>query len=283
MQYLGDNAAPVWARVSSVPFLDDTGVVLGFISVITDINELKQTTEELRESEQQLKQLLRQKDEFISTASHELKTPVTSIKAYAQLVQANLERSGDPQNGDLLSRLNRQIDRLINLINQLLDLTRVQEGKLELRLEKTDICELLLEHIEEIRPTTLNSLVLEAAHLPLIKIDRERIGQVITNLLSNAIKYSSPGTQIRIAAEALQEGILISVQDQGRVFLKKTSKKYLNGFFALQMSIPTWRRVWDWVCIFQSKLSDDMGVLFRLKVKRERGLFFRFCYLFKEE
>ncbi|MGN7788009.1 ATP-binding protein [Niabella sp. 22666] len=231
MQYFGENADPIWARVSAVPFVDDSGVVLGFISVITDINELKRTTEELMESEQQLKQMLEQKDEFITIASHELKTPVTSIKAYAQLVQANLERSGDAKNGDLLSRLNGQINRLVSLINQLLDLTRVQEGKMELQLEEVNIREMLLEQVEEMAPTTLSTLVLQAGLLPSIKIDRERIRQVVTNLLSNAIKYSSPGTQIIVRTEALEKGIRISVQDQGEGISEKDQQKVFERFF----------------------------------------------------
>ncbi len=231
MQYKQDDGSRVWARVSAIPFSNENGDILGFISVITDINELKKTAEELKESEQQLKQMLKQKDEFISIASHELKTPVTSIKAYAQLVQANLERSGDIKNGDLLSRLNGQINRLVNLINQLLDLTRVQEGKLELQLEEVNIREMLLEQVEEISPTTLSTLVLQAGLLPSIKIDRERIGQVVTNLLSNAIKYSSPGTPIIVRAEALEKGIRISVQDQGEGISEKDQQKVFERFF----------------------------------------------------
>ena len=231
MQYIGEDADPIWARVSSIPFLDDKGVVLGFICVITDINELKKTTEELKLSERQLKQLLKQKDDFIGIASHELKTPVTSIKAYGQLVQANLERAGDHKNANLLARLNGQVDRLISLINQLLDLTRVQEGKLQLHTEDTDINELLHERIEEIQPTTSSYFVLHPEPLPLIKVDRERIGQVITNLLSNAIKYSSPDTLITIGSAAQANGIRVSVKDQGEGIAEQDQQKVFERFF----------------------------------------------------
>jgi len=224
MQYLQDDGSRIWARVSSIPFSNENGATLGFISVITDIDELK-------ESEQQLKLLLKQKDEFISIASHELKTPVTSIKAYSQLVQANLERAGDFKNSDLLARLNAQIDRLINLINQLLDLTRVQEGKLELQVEATDINELLHERIEEIRPTTSSYFILHTAELPLIKVDRERIGQVITNLLSNAIKYSSPDSQITVSSGIQADGVRISVQDRGKGISEQDQQKVFERFF----------------------------------------------------
>lgn len=231
MQYRQDDGSRVWARVSAIPFSNENGDVLGFISVITDINELKKTAEELKESEQQLKQLLKQKDEFISIASHELKTPVTSIKAYSQLVQGNLERSGDRKNSDLLARLNAQIDRLINLINQLLDLTRVQEGKLELQVEPTDINELLHERIEEIQPTTSSYFILHTAELPLIKVDRERIGQVITNLLSNAIKYSSPDSKITVSSGIEADGVRISVQDRGEGISEQDQQKVFERFF----------------------------------------------------
>lgn len=231
MKYLAENAEPVWARVSSIPFVDDEGVVLGFISVIVDINELKITTEELKVSELQLKQLLKQKDDFIGIASHELKTPVTSIKAYGQLIQAGLEQAGDYGNSNLIARLNGQVDRLINLINQLLDLTRVQEGKLQLHIEDTDINKLLHERIEEIQPTTSSCLVLHTGSLPLIKADRERIGQVITNLLSNAIKYSSPGTLITVSSGIETNGITVRVKDQGEGIAEQDHQKVFERFF----------------------------------------------------
>ncbi len=274
MQYLQDDGSRIWARVSSIPFSNENGATLGFISVITDIDELK-------ESEQQLKLLLKQKDEFISIASHELKTPVTSIKAYSQLVQANLERAGDFKNSDLLARLNAQIDRLINLINQLLDLTRVQEGKLELQVEATDINELLHERIEEIRPTTSSYFILHTAELPLIKVDRERIGQVITNLLSNAIKYSSPDSQITVSSGIQADGVRISVQDRGKGISEQDQQKVFERFFRTTDGHTHLAPGMGLGLYISAQIVRRHGGYFTLESKKGEGSVFSFCCLIK--
>ncbi|RYZ76442.1 MAG: hypothetical protein EOP06_31310, partial [Proteobacteria bacterium] len=91
-----------------------------------------ETITERKRTEQTLRELLRQRDEFIGIASHELKTPVTSMKAYAEIVQERLNKAESVDERDLLSKLNVQIDRLNALINVLLDTTKISEGQLEL-------------------------------------------------------------------------------------------------------------------------------------------------------
>jgi PAS domain S-box-containing protein len=193
--------------------------------------ERSQAEEALRERERQLKQLLKQRDEFIGIASHELKTPVTSIKAYAEIVQERLEEAGNEDDSELLSRLNTQIDRLTILINHLLDTTRISEGQLQLTFETIDINELLYERIEEIKRTTNHTFKLQTQAVQPVIADRERIGQVITNLLSNAIKYSPKGTTITIATLLEKHGITVSVQDEGYGIPDKDIKRIFEKFF----------------------------------------------------
>lgn len=276
MQYLQENGDHIWARVSAVPFADDDGNILGFISVITDINELKKNAEELKQSEQRLMQLLKQKDDFISIASHELRTPVTSIKAYTQLTQANLEKAGDKRNADLLSRLNGQINRLINLINQLLDSTRIQEGKLELNITEMNILDLLVERIEEIQPTTTSNLILKHGDVPLIMADRERIGQVINNLLSNAIKYSAPGSQIIAGAEAVDNGVRVSVQDQGEGISEKDQRKVFDRFYRNTDSNRYQASGMGLGLFISSEIVERHGGSFNLESTKGKGSVFSF-------
>lgn len=193
--------------------------------------ERARAEEALRESEQYLKQLLQQRDDFIGVASHELKTPVTSMKAYAEIVQGRLKVMGNNQDSELLGKLNAQINRLTNLINDLLDITKISEGQLKLTFEPLDVNELLQERIDEIRRTTHHQFELHTEELPPVSADRERIGQVVTNLLSNAIKYSPQETTITVSTRNLTDRIQVSVQDQGYGISEEDQKKIFDRFY----------------------------------------------------
>jgi signal transduction histidine kinase len=162
------------------------------------------------------KALEKQKDEFISLASHELKTPVTSIKSYTELLHEILLESGEQQNVKLVEKLNSQVDRLINLFNLLLDSTKISHGRIDLTLQTFDLTALIAERLEEFRYlSATHEIIFEASSIPPIHADRERIGQVITNLVSNAIKYSPDATKIIVRSEDGLDGAVVKVQDFG--------------------------------------------------------------------
>ncbi|MDF2382557.1 PAS domain-containing protein [Nostoc ellipsosporum NOK] len=196
--------------------------------------ERARAEEALRKSESQLKQLVKMRDEFISIASHELKTPVTSIKAYAQIIQENLQAGGHTGQNDLLFKLNKQIDRLTTLINSLLDTTKIAEGQLKLQRESLDLNDLLTERINEIKNTSNHTFQLDLQPVPSITADRERIGQVIINLVSNAIKYSPKGTTITITSVAESNRISVSVKDEGYGIPEEDLEKIFQRFFRVK-------------------------------------------------
>ena len=184
-----------------------------------------------KRAEENLRELLRQKDEFIGIASHELKTPVTSIKAYAQFITRKMSASGDEENALVLDRLNRQIDRLTKLITQLLDTTRISEGQLKLSLEKVDMRGLMEERIAEISRTTNHHFSVDIAVLPSVRGDRERIGQVITNLISNAVKYSPAESVITVVGRLLDDKIEVSVCDEGLGIAEEDKTKIFDRYY----------------------------------------------------
>lgn len=193
--------------------------------------ERARAEEALRKSEQQLKRLLIQRDEFIGVASHELKTPITSMKAYAEIILERLSEPGGLVQPRLVQKLDAQIDRVSDLINHLLDTTRIAEGNLILEFELLDINQLVSERIEEIRYTTKATLNLTAGDLPPVVADRERVGQVITNFLSNAIKYSPKDSTIEIVTSSIDDGIRVGVKDQGVGISKADQEKIFERFF----------------------------------------------------
>lgn len=212
-QYLRKNGTYLWALVSVTRISEDEAV-----EFIIDITEQKLSQQ--------------QKDEFIAIASHELKTPVTSIKVYAEVLQEKFEKANDQKNAELLGKLDGQLERLAKLINDLLDTTKISEGKLMLDVEEFDINNLIKEHVEELkRISQKHQLIFRPSSLPLIAADKHRIGQVLVNLVSNAIKYSPDGGEIRIISEAVNDGIRITVKDKGIGIPASLKENVFQRFF----------------------------------------------------
>lgn len=161
------------------------------------------------------KSLEKQKDEFMAIASHELKTPVTSLKAFAQVLHRRFLKAGDLQSAELLGKMNHQINRLTSLIMDLLDVSKVEAGKLILHPEEFVLHDLLQEIMEELQRTTESHRLSLTGDNATLLGDRERIGQVITNLISNAIKYSPEADKIEIHTKRTSGHVQIDVRDFG--------------------------------------------------------------------
>ncbi len=215
--------------IAMADIVTQTAAVL--IANDTNDRERRKAEHTLRENEQQLKQLLKLRDDFIGIASHELNTPVTTMKIYAEMVQEQMEEANRLESIELVLRLNEQINRLSSLIAILLDTTKIAEGHLKLKPEEIDINALVSERIEEISRVAKHQFKLEAQEIPAIIADRERIGQVLTNLLSNAIKYSKKETTITICLAVEDQNIKISVQDQGYGIPEDDVEKVFERFF----------------------------------------------------
>lgn len=181
------------------------------------------------------KKLERQKDEFLGVASHELKTPVTSIKAYTQVLQLAFQRKKDLQAVGLLGKLDIQIDKLNSLIADLLDVTRIESGKMQFRQEYFDFNSLISEVVEEIQRTTpRHAIVSELDCSRMIYGDRERIAQAITNLLTNAVKYSPKAQQVRLFTKCNHDTITLCVQDFGIGIPKEKQTKVFDRFYRIE-------------------------------------------------
>lgn len=183
------------------------------------------------------KNLEKQKDEFIGIASHELKTPVTSIKAYAQVLYRRFIKEGNIQAAHMLQKMDTQIDKLTSLITDLLDATKIEAGKLKLSMEKFEVDTLIADAVEEMQRTTeQHTLTIEGSANCTIKADKDRISQVIINLLSNAIKYSPDANQIIVKVSSSQKSVTVCVQDYGVGIPKKLQKNIFKRFFRVEGS-----------------------------------------------
>lgn len=178
------------------------------MAAIRDITERK-----LLEQRAQLEQ---RKDDFISMASHELKTPLTSLTAYTDLLQRLLDRENNSQAGHYLARMNVQLTKLTKLIADLLDISKVQAGKLVFAEEAIRIDDLVREEVGSFQPTTpRHRISIEGETDCEVCGDRDRLGQVVINLLSNAVKYSPQAEQVIVRLESSASECIVSVQDFG--------------------------------------------------------------------
>jgi two-component system, chemotaxis family, CheB/CheR fusion protein len=174
----------------------------------------------------------RQKEEFIGIASHELKTPVTSIKGYGQVLQRWMGKEGNTKAVEFLQKMDAQLNKLTSLIGDLLDSTKLEGGRLQFHAEQYDFNELVLNIVDEMQQTTTKHLlVTRIAPTKTIYGDRDRIGQVITNFISNALKYSPHSKEIIITTTANKESVTLSVKDFGNGIAKNKQVKVFDRFF----------------------------------------------------
>ncbi|GLI38028.1 HAMP domain-containing protein [Geobacter hydrogenophilus] len=212
-------------KISLSPFCDQGGALAGVVMSVRDV-----TGEE---------DVDRVKTEFISTVSHELKTPLTSIKGSLQFIHDRGKGFGGME-GELLSVCLRNTDRLIRLVNDILDIARIESGRLEFVPESQDVRTLVTHSIEELAGFALeHDVAVEnrcGQDLPPIYGDRDRLVQVLTNLLSNAIKFSPRGEQVVVTAERTANYVAISVGDRGREILWSDRGKLFKKFQLLDNS-----------------------------------------------
>ncbi|SRR5579884_1216131 len=194
------------------------------IGINIDITERKQIEEERLEIDQR-------KDDFISLAGHELKTPLTSLKGYVQLLRKKIEHQDSVDYPFFLKRIDMQINKLTKLVGDLLDVNRAQTGKLTYTEEVFALDELVEEIRETLQEGSRHQLIFESRTPLQIYGDRDRIGQVLINLLNNAIKYSPRSDKIIIRAEQKGEEAVVSIQDSGIGIAEEDQEKVFGRFY----------------------------------------------------
>jgi signal transduction histidine kinase len=181
------------------------------------------------------KELERRRNEFIGVVVHELKTPLTSLKGYAQLLHRKSVKAGDEQSTYMTERIVSQVDKLTNLINDLLDATRITNSQLTLREEPFPFDELVEEIVSELQLTTeQQTIYCEGESRQTIWGDGTRIGQVISNLLSNAIKYAPEADRILVKTTVAGNTITLCVQDFGPGIPKELQEKVFGPFYRVE-------------------------------------------------
>jgi PAS domain S-box-containing protein len=200
----------LWAIVSASPYTDDRGVVGGILGMLTDITDRKRAEEELRNAD-------RRKEEFLAVLSHELRNPLAPIQSAVDL----LEQAGASQAGSEreLAVIKRQVQNLKRLVDDLLDVSRISRGKIELRKEPVELAAVVAEAVEAVRPLIdeqHQGLQVSIPPEPIVlEADSTRLEQILSNLLINAAKYTPQGGRIWLIVDCLPGKVAIHVRDTG--------------------------------------------------------------------
>lgn len=180
-------------------------------------SDLQKTSADLDTANKHLQQLDKAKDEFVSLASHELRTPMTAIKSYVWMV---LNDKAKDKTKDYLQLVFNSTERLIHLVNDMLDISRIESGRVQLKLAPFNMPELLTQIIDEFKARAADKKIkldLDLKEkLPLVTADRDKIMQVLENLVGNSLKFTEANGMITLTARAGEKYLETSVTDTGR-------------------------------------------------------------------
>ena len=217
LRILNANGEAKWHLSRSIAIKDNNENITKWIATTTDIDEQKKKE--------------KQKDEFIGIASHEMKTPLTTAKAYIQFLQQNMEQTND-KNLIFAQKANASINRLNNLIGELLDVSKIKHGKLALNIAPFNFNEMMAMAIESAQIVSTSHNIIKSGEIDEpVTGDKERLQQVMINLLGNAAKYSPKADTIYITVEKENEEIKVSVKDSGVGIRKENLKKVFDRYY----------------------------------------------------
>lgn len=210
-----------WHLNRGIPLKNESGEILFWVGTATDIEEQKQQMDK--------------KDEFIGIASHELKTPLTSLKGYIQIMGHYKSEELPPVIKQYIVKANKAINKLHNLVNDLLDVSKIQAGRLNYTMSHFNLADMIhaaMENIKQIYPGY--HFVGEIAPDLMVNGNSERLEQVLMNLVSNAAKYSKENTEIIIRAYANNDVVRVSVTDAGIGLSREQMEKIFERFYRVE-------------------------------------------------
>jgi len=223
----------------AVPVRTPSGEITGFVSAVEDITERRaaeQAALKQRESRAEVRLLREQaefKTNFLRTAAHELGTPLTPIKIQLRVLRDLVARRMDAEEGKAVGILERNVDRLLLLVRDLLESARLQSGRLRLNPRAMDLTHVVHDVVETFQEPAIQAGIALDAQMPRdmsMVGDPDRITQVLYNLISNAMKFTPPGGRVHVQADDLGEMVQFLVQDTGIGFTPEQGRSLFQPF-----------------------------------------------------
>ena len=233
--------------------VDDRGEVIGYVSTSEDIterveaeNRLVESLDAERQAVERLREVDQVKDAFVSSVSHELRTPITSILGYVEMLDEGEYGDLAPQQRNAVQRVKANSSRLLSLIDDLLILSRIQEGGLPLVDRLVDLRAVVSAGCAVVAPSLERRSLTLDVHLPEEPVpflgDRDMLERVVINLASNAVKFTPAGGRIDVRLSSSTEGNVIEVADTGIGIPKQEQERLFSRFFrsssAQEQAIP---------------------------------------------
>lgn len=205
-------------------------------------SKVHERTRQLEDALEKVQNISKTKSEFISAVSHELRTPLTSIKGYASILMAGKLGEIPSQVKDRLGKINLHSDNLVNLINDLLDISRIESGRIEMNIKKYDVIRMIANVHDLLTPQMkdkkINWKVEAGANLPEVAIDSSQFERVFINLISNAIKFTPENGTISVNIKQQENNIMkFEVTDTGIGITEKDVSKLFDEFYRVENKI----------------------------------------------
>ncbi|OGY41186.1 MAG: hypothetical protein A2Y82_01940 [Candidatus Buchananbacteria bacterium RBG_13_36_9] len=220
-------------------------------------------TKELQKAYDELMSLDKMKDEFLNISAHELKTPLTSIMGLSEIMILNKQGSINIKQKKSLTIVNNEANRLLNIIKKILGITRIEAGKAVFDLQETDLCPLASKMIDSLKPMAAKQkvrLICQKPDQPIwVKVDAERMQEVIYNLVDNALKFSPPNSKIYISGEIKNKVFIFSVKDQGPGIDPAKKDKLFQKFSQLDTGFSRKQEGTGLGLYISKKIIENMG------------------------
>jgi len=230
------DGSTFWAYVVITALRDESRTLLGFVKVTRDMTEHKRAQEALLLAKEEAERSNKFKDQFLSTMSHELRTPLNAVLGFSDLLGEESYGPLNERQARYVSHINKGGHHLLRLINDILDLSKIEAGRLQLAIENVPVNRTFAEAFDTLRPLAekkSHKLIIAASTNFNVKADSTRFKQVLLNLIGNAIKFTPDGGKIELSTSKVDQMVRVEVRDSGPGIPLEEQRRIFEAFYRL--------------------------------------------------